>query len=399
MRKFQVTALLVLLLACADAARAQVEHVYLLKMFDCGYEPYERSQTGFRVRGTKGIVTALHGVADCGRITVSSKLGRIYKQPFTVQQADVDHDAALISSPELDQETAAGLEPAGPVSWSSVSDVVVYGHPFGIDILPSTMTLRKTPLVELRQLLPPEPLSILRKRQSPYDRVEVLSIQGHILPGHSGAPILDPHGRVLGVANGGLKGGSVEISWAMPLRDIDWETAGSSDRLKALSRLNPNVLFAAEVAPADLESWQVGAALCSRIPRLVSAGRVGFRTIVGEPGFLSLWFRTTLDLPGATASLIFPRNGYVAYTMFESNNSGRVKSRYLVLTGKLSECFPDWEKREDEGWNPKSYKIRPDAKSPMVWVFYNDKPSAESGGKYMLYLWVVAPSSYAAALW
>lgn len=57
-------------------------------------------------------------------------------------------------------------------------------------------------------------------RGSPLYNAKVLSIQGEIEPGHSGAPILDSKNRVLAIANGGLKGGTVGICWAIPINQV-----------------------------------------------------------------------------------------------------------------------------------------------------------------------------------
>lgn len=72
--------LFVAFLLFGPIAYAQQENVYLIKMFDCTYKPIQRSQTGFRARGLKGIVTALHGVADCQKITASSRKGPLLEQ-------------------------------------------------------------------------------------------------------------------------------------------------------------------------------------------------------------------------------------------------------------------------------------------------------------------------------
>src|ERR1044071_9832439 len=62
---------LFILLCCPLMVRAQNKYVYSVKIAVCKFMPTSlRSQTGFRVRGIKGIVTALHGVADCNDIRV-----------------------------------------------------------------------------------------------------------------------------------------------------------------------------------------------------------------------------------------------------------------------------------------------------------------------------------------
>src|SRR5262249_54373265 len=71
---------------------------------------------------------------------------------------------------------------------------------------------------------------------------------------HSGAPVLDPQNRVVAVANGGLKAGTVGISWAIPYRDVRWERAASSAGLAALSRHDSHVLFSFDDNPRAISN-------------------------------------------------------------------------------------------------------------------------------------------------
>lgn len=230
----------------SQARPAQEENVYLIKAFNCTHEPTERLLTGFRVRGMKGIVTALHGIADCKRVTASRK-GLLLDQPLSVDKVDVDRDAALLSSPQL-KSAEGGLEVAGEVIWGSVGTLKVYGHPYGIGNIETSLSVRQPPLKPLKDLVPAAPRADLMKRRSPNHLIQVLNLQGNILPGHSGAPILDSQGRVVAVANGGLKGGLAGISWAVPFRDIEWKDVGKE--LEELVLLDPNILFATEASGA-----------------------------------------------------------------------------------------------------------------------------------------------------
>src|SRR4051812_19891114 len=61
-----------------------------------------RSQTGFRLVGTAGIVTALHGVVDANQITARpSVAGMRVTKPLKIIKVDIEHDLALISSAEV----------------------------------------------------------------------------------------------------------------------------------------------------------------------------------------------------------------------------------------------------------------------------------------------------------
>jgi hypothetical protein len=338
------TILLGALLLLTIEGKAQDEHVYLIKMFDCTHLPSQRSQTGFRVRGMKGIVTALHGVADCRRVMARSLKGPILDQPLNIVKTDIDRDMALLSSPQLEQDDG-GIERASTVVWESLGTVRAYGHPYGIGNLETTLTLRHPPLVPLKTLIPDEALSAFIKRQSPSHLIKVVSLQGPLLPGHSGAPILDASGRVVAVANGGLKGGFASISWAVPFQDIEWDSPTS--RLKDLTQIDPNILFANDAASNESISDEMGNDFCAQISKVIAASRTGFFPIIGDPISERAVnrFKSKLELPGTFSSIIEPQE-HVTYGLREADTLGKIESQYYNFIATLSKCLPGWKQKE-----------------------------------------------------
>lgn len=205
----------------AAAARAQESYVYPIVADN------KVSLTGFRLRGTKGIVTALHGVVEAGTITAKSLQGGRLEQPLRLVKVDIRRDLALLTSPEVERMGDDGLEPIGDESWAEVGELQLIGYPMKLDWkeLRTTLKVRQPPLVELSALVDPRNRDALKKRGSPDTSLPVLSVQGDLLPGHSGAPLLDARGRVVAVGNGGLKDGTIGIGWAIPLRGVEWQDA------------------------------------------------------------------------------------------------------------------------------------------------------------------------------
>ncbi|HEV7905653.1 MAG TPA: serine protease [Pyrinomonadaceae bacterium] len=388
------------LLLLATHARAQEEHIYLIKMFDCAHQPTQRSQTGFQVRGTKGLITALHGVIDCQRVMASSRKGLVLDQPLNVVKTDIDHDVALLSSPQL-EIVDVGLESAPPIAWELLATVKVYGHPYGISNLETTLTLRKPPLKPLKDLVPPTPLSFLLERRSPNHLINVLNLQGNLLPGHSGAPILDSSDRVVGVANGGLREGFAGISWAIPFRDIEWDIMSLSyKRLHALKQLDPNEIFMADSVPTTLSN-EFGYDLCGRISRLIAESRTGFILAVGVPidDEIPGRFQSKIELPGAISSLVSP-NDHISYIMYKTVKAGVIESQYYNLVGKIAACLPDWERKQKlkNTQRFQRYMFRKDSKSPLIVISYNldpDKPDK----LYNLSLTIYLPSKFSKSFW
>jgi hypothetical protein len=223
MRKIQVILGLCAICIAANTVRGQTKHIYLIKAFNCNGGPAERSQTGFRIQGLHGIITALHGVAGCRTIKAQSETGTILFDVLSLGRADFGKDVALLISSELSSLPADGLPAATEPEFASLESIKVAGHPFGIKLLNTQLLLRDPPTKALRDLLDSDSLAALTARKSPDPAISVLSVQGTLLPGHSGAPVFNSKNLVIGVANGGLKGGTTEITWAIPISSIEWQ--------------------------------------------------------------------------------------------------------------------------------------------------------------------------------
>jgi hypothetical protein len=55
----------------------------------------------------------------------------------------------------------------------------------------------------------------------PQKDLPILYLNGSLLPGYSGAPIYNVKGELIGIGDGGLEGGQVNVSWAIPAYFID----------------------------------------------------------------------------------------------------------------------------------------------------------------------------------
>lgn len=232
---------------------AQDEYVYRLTVSQCRHGSSARVLSGFRDRRHQGIVTALHGVAGCKSIVaVNGTNTRTYLLD-KVRGIDVDRDIVLLSSAELAAEPPSGLELDAVVPSSGLK---VIGFPHALLApLTSSLSLHAPPQVPLNDLLPSGQTNraVIQTRLSPNPRVQVLSIQGHLTLGHSGAPILNAANRVVGIANGGLERGAIEISWAIPYLQgsVAWKTPSDVEpEFQRIMMLDPRVLFAfAEESP------------------------------------------------------------------------------------------------------------------------------------------------------
>ena len=232
---------------------AQTDAVFLVKMYNCGPAKTERAQTGFLIAGKRGLVTALHGVADCTDDFTARNNANLVITRLKRSKVDVDRDLVLMDSPELDQFSTIGITAGTGVSWSALKSVRVYGYPRETKLEGRPISVLDPPIKELSATLPPNPPELrdaLKLRGSPSHLVRILHLADGLVPGHSGAPVLDEQSRVIAVADGGLK--DVGTSWAIPLQDADWEDAANNKRVSQLSGLKLDVLFASERGPDRL---------------------------------------------------------------------------------------------------------------------------------------------------
>ncbi|MDG3005397.1 S1 family peptidase [Paludisphaera mucosa] len=217
------------ILGAAGPAHAQNEFIYFVtvKQKDPSKEEPRivATQTGFRLRHIRGIVTALHGVlvSDATIEAVSEKGAKLTK-PLTIVQVDVASDVAVLSSPEFSGLDAQGFEQATDVDWEALrgEKLTFIGHPKGVPRpTPDDVNVEKGPegpLFPLTRLINEDLRDGFKVRKTPGLNVLMLPIHGNVFPGHSGAPVLDSLNRVVAVVDGGMD--EKNIGWAVPWRAV-----------------------------------------------------------------------------------------------------------------------------------------------------------------------------------
>lgn len=229
--------------AWRSQAADELQFIYLVEAGDCVSLPEVRSQTGFRLQGVQGIVTALHGVVGCDHVTARRpETGEVHGG-LRIALVDVARDVAVLQGPSL--TGSDGLRPH-PTSIPAQAEVVVLGHPAAIPTAwRMPLQVESLSLKPLYAVLPAHLFSAVQQRKSPEAGVPVLRLNGNLQPGHSGAPILDSSGAVLGIGSGGLGDGTLGIGWAIPLAGIDWRPRQEREtELDDLAAFEPTLVFA-----------------------------------------------------------------------------------------------------------------------------------------------------------
>ncbi|WP_428331619.1 S1 family peptidase [Mucilaginibacter sp.] len=218
------------------ASAQRIATGYIYQVYAGGQNAREiTTETGFICKKYKGILTALHGVIGKTVIYAINEAGTPVNDLYIVQ-VDVANDIALLGGPSsldkvqgLDVGDEAGLVPG--------QELKVYGHPVGMKLNIKTVTAGDPVMETLDHLIPTKSTTAFINRKSPEIDRTILYIDGPLVQGHSGAPVFKGN-KVLGVANGGVRGGAAGISWAIPISKIDLhdiKTAGAALGLVAAS--------------------------------------------------------------------------------------------------------------------------------------------------------------------
>ncbi len=184
--------------------------------------------TGFKLQNTPGIITALHGVVGKRNIRAISSSDLKPHLDLKIVMVDLVRDLAVVSNSELAVVNDHGLVLAKQPNWIAGEKLTIIGYPKEVTFaeLKTKVELRDPPQCPLRALVGPEKLIALQERSSPNPELLVANIQGEILPGHSGAPIVNANQEVIAVGNGGLFD---EIGWGIPVQQVEWTTIEKID--------------------------------------------------------------------------------------------------------------------------------------------------------------------------
>jgi hypothetical protein len=142
-------------LSASAQAQTDVPQVLRVMISDCSYSPETRTQTGFMVqdKSITGIVTALHGVADCAEIMAKDSEGTEYTA-LEAMMVDIDRDVVLLSSAKLNSAKIDGLVPVANPKFIEDEALQVIGYPVNLDAPLPTRNITSRGLTQLSNLIP-----------------------------------------------------------------------------------------------------------------------------------------------------------------------------------------------------------------------------------------------------
>lgn len=174
--------------------------------------------SGFVWKQGQWIVTSLHAMKPGGEIQVQY-LDQFWRSAKIIR---VNIEADLVLLQITDGDVPAGVIPLQAYSTKTLNlgdDIIAIGYNSGSKGS-STRSMKKG-FVEpetLEYLVPEADRKTISASGLPKIDLDIIYLDGSLLPGYSGSPAYDKSGALVGIGDGGLEGGASNVSWIIPAR-------------------------------------------------------------------------------------------------------------------------------------------------------------------------------------
>ena len=242
-----------------ESARTSVVKIkteYYVKNKSGKMERKAGTATGFCWQNSMQLVTALHAVAGVDKITVIKNDGK--STTATVVKVLLEADLAL-----LRLSSDLGLKPLSlaDVNPNAGKSYIIWGFPHAVYKIQDN-EVRLSRSVEtspvLNDIINGDDLKYqLEKQKYPSTNAKILKIGSTIQPGQSGAPLFTSDGRVVGVADGGLRGGTALLNWGMPAYYYVPRLTGSQDQIPQTVSLQSSLYSSNTTIPDEATEEEV----------------------------------------------------------------------------------------------------------------------------------------------
>ncbi len=277
----------------SDVVRAAAQSVVRVLGDGCmdatGARTGARAGSGFVWPEAGQVITALHVVADCERLSVEyvdaglqreARLSRSLKRADLVLLEVIEAPAArpLTTSETMDEEEA----------------LAAIGLPLNIRGWQETYGRRTArPLGPLDDILNERAREEIRNLGVPDLQLEIFRLDAVVKPGSSGGPVINRRGEVVGVVNGGLDGGSSALNWAIPSRYLpELRRDGESGPLASLGP-----------AAQQVFSYSVASETSANGGAMAALGSINDEIRCGGRSYFKLASRTVGEIVGSLADL------------------------------------------------------------------------------------------------
>lgn len=214
----------------------------------------DRSATGFIWGARSQVVTSMHVVVGCADISV------YFERPGASRAATVRRVLRRADLALLTVEDAPAVSPLPIASQRVADDAEVFAVGYYLDIPTANRKSLRLGFAgrRLRDIIPPSVRRELEQLGFPDVNLEVINLEGHLLPGMSGAPIVNAQGQVVAIADGGLEAGAAGASWGIPIAHLE-ALSGSAETMSSTPpRQQIESLFAVDLTSTSGVSIRCG---------------------------------------------------------------------------------------------------------------------------------------------
>jgi len=176
--------------------------------------------SGFLWKQGNWIVTSLHAMRPGGTVLVQYPDNN-WKNA-SIKKINIKADLVLLEL-EAGQTVPNGILPLQGFSPKQLlfdEPIYAVGFNSGSEGSP-TRSMKKgdlKPKETLEFLVPPADLAKVKQGGIPHYQLDIIYIDGSLLPGYSGSPVYDKSGALVGIGDGGLEGGASNVSWVIPAK-------------------------------------------------------------------------------------------------------------------------------------------------------------------------------------
>ena len=173
--------------------------------------------SGFIWKKPNQVVTSLHAMKPNGDVKIVY-MDKVIRKA-SIAKTHAESDLVLL---EVEGEIPSEVVPLQEYDDKSIpfgEMIVALGYNNGAKGS-STRTLKKgfaDPEV-LASLVPPKDRKQLEKSGVPSINLSIIYLDGSLLPGYSGSPVVDKDGNLVGIGDGGLEQGASNVSWVIPAK-------------------------------------------------------------------------------------------------------------------------------------------------------------------------------------
>lgn len=240
----------------ARTSVVKIKTKYSVKNKSGKVEPKAGTATGFCWQDPLYVVTALHAVAGVTEIKIFKNDGS--STTAKVVKALLEADLAL-----LKLTSDLGLKPLAlaEVNANAGKSYTIWGFPHAVYKIQDhevrlSRSVETSPVLD--DIINGDDLKYqLEKQKYPSTRAKILKIGSTIQPGQSGAPLFTSDGKVVGIADGGLRGGTALLNWGMPAHYYVPRLSTSQDLIPNTVSLQSSLYSSSTTIPEDATDEEV----------------------------------------------------------------------------------------------------------------------------------------------